>query len=151
MDPICSITNELSNTTIKFIDNCGNIVFTYEEKDNNICCFGEITKFNKMKLKKIKKNKKYHKLSDISNNYYIGDFEDEVYYNMMAQAFLLKKSKPFSKIIKYMIYIIDNPYYNEDSHEQKYRGKYNLLIFEIKKVGVYFHKLEYYDSYTSTI
>ena len=147
-----TLSDELINRNIDFMDGFGEIVFTY---NNNITTTGagDITNWEEIKIKKINKNNKYYKVADIENGIYKGNFADGLYYDMMAELFMIKIKHGFMKTLtkKYILMIIDNPLYDEESVNQINKGRYKLLIFTIVRYSTYHMRLNFNDIFTSTI
>lgn len=145
-----SLSDELIGRNIDFIDENGNIVFQYHHK-NIYTGVGEITEWKETKLKKLDKNNKYYKISNACNGFFTGDIEDGIYKNMMVEVFKLNVYSGFLNSIKkdYILMIIDNPNYTDDS--DYIESRYKLIIFSIIRIGAYRIELELYDIFTSTI
>jgi hypothetical protein len=150
MESYFTLSDELIFRNIEFIDENGNIVFVYNHKEN-YSGIGEITDWKQTKLKKLDKNNKYYKISDIKNGFFIGDIEDGIYKDMMVEVFKLNVYSGFLNSIKkdYIVMIIDNPEYDEDSFYNK--SRYKMIIFSIIRFGAYRIELQLHDIFTSTI
>jgi hypothetical protein len=146
-----TLYDELENRNIDFIDGFGTILFNYNNYSKNIYGYGSITNWNKIKIKKIKKNNKYYKLCDIENDYYIGDFADGMFTNMMVEIYKLSIPIGLYNKKKYILMILDNPNYNEYSNETISKGKYKILFFDIIKYNKYIIKLKFNNILTSNI
>lgn len=147
-----TLSNELINRNIDFMDGFGEIVFTYNH-DKCITGAGDITNWEEIKMNKINRNNKYYRLADLENGFYKGDFADGLYYDMMAELFMIKIKHGFLKTLKkkYILMIIDNPLFNEESNNQINKGRYKLIIFTIVRYSTYRYELRFNDIFTSTI
>jgi hypothetical protein len=146
-----TLSDELMNSNIDFIDGFGDTMFTYNHK-NNYTGIGEISDWKEIKLKKLDKNNKYYKISNVNNGFFIGNIEEGIYKNMMAELFTISIKSGFLNRSKkkYLLMIIDNPLFNEDSNNKINRRRYKLIIFSIIRIGIYRIQLELYDILTST-
>jgi hypothetical protein len=145
-----SLSDELLGRNIEFVDKNGNIIFIYNHIDI-YSGIGEITDWKETKLKKLDKNNKYYRLSGVNNGYFTGDIENGIYKNMMVEVFKVNIYSGFLNSIKkdYILMIIDNPDYDDDTFYNN--GRYKLLIFSIFRVGAYRIQLELNDILSSTI
>ncbi len=147
-----TLSDELIDRNIDFMDGFGEIVFTYNH--NKVASgAGEITNWQEIEINKINKNNKYYKLANIENNFYKGNFADGLYYDMMAELFTITIKHGFLNTLKkkYILMIIDNPLFDEESDNQINKGRYKLLIFTIVRYSTYYIALKFNDIFTSTI
>ena len=141
-----SLSNELLNTSIQFLDDNQKVSFLYNHDNTyNIAC--NLTNWKETKIKKIDKYSKYYKLIE-SNNYYYNN-DDNKY--MIIELFKIKMHYGFLNSYKkeYIIMIINNPLYDENSIDNINKGKYKLLLFSIIRYGAYNIFLKFIDIFTS--
>jgi hypothetical protein len=145
-----SLYTELLNRNIEFINNEGNIVLNFYSTDKQFIINSEHTNWFDNSIKHLSKKSKYTKLANVKNDYYNGDINDGELQNMMALLFKIKvKEGCIGSIIrKYIIMIIDNPEYNEDSSDY---SKYLLVLYEIDRIGTMGIKLRPFDILKSNI
>ncbi len=150
MESYYTLADELISRNIEFVDGFGNITFMYKHKEI-YSGVGDITNWIEFKMKKLDRNNKYYKLSDISDGYFIGDMGDGLYKNMMAEVFKLTYSYGFMNSLSkdYIIIIVDNPLYDDETNYDK--GRYKLLIYSVVRHGAYKIDLKFVDIFTSTI
>ena len=129
-----SLFKELINRNIDFIDDEGNVKLSFYSTDKKFIINSEHTNWFDNSITHLSKKSKYIKLANIKNDYYNGDINDGELQNMMAILFKVKvKEGCIGSIIrKYIIMIIDNPEYNEDSSDY---CKYLLVLYAIDRIG----------------
>lgn len=141
-----SLSDELKNNIITFVDGFGNTKATFDFIVARPKFCGIITKDIEFKLED-KTKSKYASMLDISGEYYIGT---EYNNNLMAKIYKISvQHNMFGKKREYILMIMDNPFYDPDSDNYALRGRYKLTIYNICHQGVYIKYLKEIDTYTS--
>jgi len=143
-----TLYDELNNNIITFVDGFGYTkgTFDFVIKQPKFC--GVITKDIEFKLED-KTRSKYAKMLNIYDEYYIGtEYENK---NLMAKIYKITiQHNIFSKKKGYILMIMDNPYFDPDSYNYAFRGRYKLTIYNICYQGIYVKYLQKLDDeYTS--
>lgn len=142
-----SLSDELKNNIITFVDGFGNTKATFDfmAKQPKFC--GIITKDIEFKIQD-KTKSKYATMLNISGGYYLGS----EYQNIILMVKIYKisvKYNIFGKKREYILMIMDNPYFDPYSDNYALRGRYKLSIYNICRHGVYVKYLEKIDMYIS--
>lgn len=150
MDTIYTLSDELTDIIITFVDGFGETIGTFDFFEDKPYFHGNITNDTEVKLINKSTTSKYNKMLNIYNNYYYGEYNNEQYDNIMCKIFKITfKHHIFSEKNEYILLIIDNPYYNSESEDISKKGKYKLIIYNICRSGVYYKYLTDIGIYTS--
>ena len=147
-----SLSEELNNNIITFVDGFGEIIGTFDFIEKKPYYFGKITNDIEIRLINKSTKSKYNKMLNMNQDYYYGEFNNEQYNNIMGKFFKISvQHHIFGEKYDYILLIIDNPYYNSESENIGLRGKYKLLIYSINQQGVYFKYLHNIGIDTSSL
>lgn len=147
-----TLSEELDNNIITFVDGFGEIIGTFDFIEKKPYYFGKLTNDIEIKLINKSTKSKYNKMLNMNQDYYYGDFNNEQYNNIMGKFFKITvQHHIFGEKYDYILLIIDNPYYNPESKNIALRGKYKLIIYSIHHQCVYFKYLNQIGIYTSSL
>lgn len=142
-----SLTDELKNSIITFVDGFGHTKATFDFIVKQPKFYGIITKDVEFKIQD-KTKSKYASMLDVSGEYYVGTEYENI--TLMAKIYKIHvQHNIFGKKREYILMIMDNPYYDPDSENYAMRGRYKLTIYNICYQGVYVKYLEKTDTFTS--
>jgi len=145
-----TLSDELNNNIITFVDGFGETVGTFDFIEKKPYFHGNLTHDTEISLINKSTKSKYNKMLNINKNYYYGDLNHEKRNNIMSKIFKISiQHHIFGEKYDYILLIIDNPFYEFDSEDINKRGKYKLLIYSIHHQGVYFKYLNNIGIYTS--
>jgi hypothetical protein len=128
---LVTLRDELQNRCINFVDDYGYTQYVFDFTTKKL--YGNLTNWKEIN---IRENKKYKSITNIKDDYYYGNYNNENYKKMMAISYRVTIKKTiFSKKYKYIFMIIDNPFYNINSNSQN--STYKLIIFNLNQQGIY--------------
>jgi hypothetical protein len=140
-DSYTTLSEELHNNIITFVDGFGETVATFDFVEKKPYIVGNITNDKETKLIIKTKKSKYNKMLNIHNDYYYGDYNQNN-KNIMGKFFkIIVPTDIFGAKNEYILLIIDNPYYNNESEDIAYKGRYKLIIYKICNQGIYIKSL----------
>lgn len=152
MTQYLSLSEELSNNIIIFVDGFGEIIGTFDFIEKKPYYFGKVTNDIEIKLINKSTKSKYNKMLNMYKDYYYGEFNNEQYNNIMGKFFkIIVQNHIFVQKYEYILLIIDNPYYDSKSENFSLRGKYKLIIYSIRRKSIYIKYLKQIGIYTSSL
>ena len=127
-----TLSDEICDTIINFVDGFGEIRATLDFCDNKPYFYGDITYDKEVSLINKTKKSKYNNMVNIENEYYFGEYNPDKFNNIMGLVFKISvKKNIFGEKHDYILLLIDNPYYNQESSDISTKGKYKLIIYSI--------------------
>jgi hypothetical protein len=146
-----TLSDELRDNIINFIDESGEIRATFDFCDSKPYFYGDITNDKEVKMINKTKKSKYNNMVNIQDEYYFGEYNPDKLENIMGLVFKISvQHHIFSEKYNYILLIIDNPLYNSESEDINKKGKYKLIIYNISCQGVYYKYLSNNCVYTSS-
>ena len=143
-----TLSEELANNIVTFVDGFGKTMATIDFVKKYPSIYGSFTKNKKIKLIKKCSKSKYTSLLNICGDYYEGT-EFTTNYKLMAKFYKIIVPINICTKKEYIIMIIDNPYFDEDSDNYATRGRYKLILYDIFHKGMYIKYLIKKEEYTS--
>jgi hypothetical protein len=137
-----TLSDELRNNIINFIDESGEIRATFDFCDSKPYFYGDITNDKEVTMINKTKKSKYNNMVNIQDEYYYGEYNPDKLENIMGLVFKISvQHHIFGEKYNYILLIIDNPFYEMNSEDINKKGKYKLIIYNICYQGVYYKYL----------